>query len=57
MTTEHTLVMRRYAEMKRAAVAYAITRINDFTNGGVELTPPEREALRTLADTLTKEDA
>lgn len=57
MSAEQTIVMRRYAEMKRAAVAYAITRINDFTDGGIELTPNERVALRTLADTLTKGDA
>lgn len=45
-----TLLNRRYADMKRAAVAYAIVRIGDFTNNGADLTPTERDHLRRLAD-------
>lgn len=57
MSTETTLVKRRYAEMRHAAIAYAITRINDFTNGGQDLTPHERDALQTLIDNQATEDA
>lgn len=49
------LVYRRYVEMKKAAVAYAITRIADFTNDGIDLSPNEREALLRLANNLESE--
>lgn len=54
--TTDRLVLRRYADMKKAAVAYAITRINDFTDGGLELTPHEREALLRLAENRGQSD-
>lgn len=51
MTTNSTLLNRRHVEMAHAAVAYAITRIKDFTRNGADLTPNERQALQQLIDT------
>jgi hypothetical protein len=50
VTITDTLLNRRHVEMRHAAVAYAITRISDFTNAGVDLTPNERAALKGLID-------
>lgn len=51
------LMQRRFVEMQHAAVAYAITRISDFTNGGIDLTLQERDALQRLLDARGDEDA
>lgn len=55
VTTTDRIVMRRFTEMKKAAVAYAITRIADFSNEGVDLNPNEREALMRLATNMESE--
>ena len=49
-TTNNLLVQRRRADLETAAVAYAITRIRDFTRNGQTLTPAQRDMLRALAD-------
>ena len=48
--TADLIVKRRFVDMQHAAIAYAITRISEFTNAGLDLTPAERAALRTLVD-------
>lgn len=50
MSSEQTIQMRRYAHMKHAAIAYAITRIRDFSNDGKDLTVAERAAITALLD-------
>ncbi len=50
------MVARRRADLHTAAVAYAITRIRDFTDNGKHLTPSQITALRSLIEEAERDD-